>query len=411
MDFGFTEAQEKLKKEIHDFYLNELPEDLSPGYPSFSKEVQGFWNQLTKKAVEKGFFVPGWPKEYGGQGLGHVEQGIVNEEEGHFGIRWPATLALHMLAPALLIFGTEEQKKKYVPLIAKGEAVVFQCFTEPDAGSDEASMQSRAVLDGDDYVLNGQKIYISGTHKPDYLYSLVRTEDTVPLHRGLSLFVIDGNSPGITYRPLLYMGGAGGHEIFFDDVRIPKENLIGQLNRGFYHAMQVFEFERTGTAANAGLKQDLAEFIEFCKETKRNGKLLWDDPQVKDTLAQIAVELEIHKLAGWETQWRFSVKERLGPFRFGNLTSYHGKINGPIHAKAMLDIMGLYGQLKQGSKWAPLAGRLESRWRSSRSLHAGGSLQIQKLVLAERGLGLPRIPGKLRPVIGQALKELTVTGR
>jgi hypothetical protein len=407
MEFGFTKEQEKLRKEIHDFYTKELPSDIIPRAAAFTKEVQGFWKGMAKKAVERGFYVPGWPKEYGGQGFGHIEQGIVNEEEGYFGIAWPATLGLHMLAPALLIFGTDEQKKKYVTHVANGEGIVFQCFTEPDAGSDESNMQTRAVLDGDDYVFNGSKIYISGTYKPDYLYALARTEDTVPKHRGISLFVVDAHAPGITYRPLLYMGGGGGHEVFFDDVRVPKGNIIGQVNRGFYHAMQVFEFERTGTATAAGLKQDLTEFIEFCKATKRNGKSLWDDPKVKDTAAQIASEIEMHKIAAWETQWRFSVRERLGSFSYGNLPAALNKINGPRHAKAMLDIMGLYGQLRQGSKWVKLAGRLESRWRASRSMHAGGSLQIQKMVLAERGLGLTRIPSKLRPVIGQAIKEAT----
>jgi alkylation response protein AidB-like acyl-CoA dehydrogenase len=169
--------------------------------------------------------------------------------------------------------------------------------------------------------------------------------------------------------------------------------------------MQVFEFERTGTATAAGIKQDVTEFIEFCKETKRNGKSLWDDPKVKDTVAQVASEVEMHKLAAWETQWRFSVRESMGSFSYGNLPAALNKINGPRHSRAMLDIMGLYGQLRQGSKWAKLAGRLESKWRTSRSLHAGGSLQIQKMVLAERGLGLTRIPSKLRPVIGQAIKE------
>ncbi len=404
MDFGFTKEQEQLRKEIYEFYLNILPEDFEPEFPAFNKELQDFWKDLALKVVERGYYVPGWSKESGGQGLTHIEQGIVNEQEGHFGIRWPNSIGLHVLGPALHIFGTEEQRKKYLPLLASGKTIAFQAFTEPDAGSDESNIRTRAILDGNDYVLNGQKIYIGMVYKPDLLYVLTRTQDSIPKHRGCTLFMVDADTPGITFRPLHDMSDGGGYEIFFDNVRVPKENMLGQLIRGFYHVMEAYEFERTSTFRAPMEKRNLSELIQFCKETRQNGRPLWDDTDIKDKLAEMAIEIEVAVLAGWETTWHFAERKRLGPFPL-NMTSYFQKVIRGSHSKKMLDIMGLYGQLKNGSKWAALAGRLETLWRETRSLHPGGTFEVQKMTLAERGLGLPRIPSKLRPVIGQAVKE------
>jgi hypothetical protein len=406
MEFGFNEAQEKLRKELHDFYLTELPEDYVPGGENFSKETQDFWNELVQKAVDKGYYVPGWPEEYGGSDLTLMEQGIVTEEIGYFGARWPDSIALSILSPALMLFGTEEQKKKYLPLIASGKTMCFQAFTEPDAGSDQANIQARGVEDGDYYIINGQKTFITGVFKPTHLYANVKTADVTPKHRGITMFMIPADTPGITIRPLpTTLGGVGAqNEIFFDNVRVPKDWMLGQLNRGFYHTMQAYEFERVSTGGAAGDKRDLEEFIQFCKETKRDGKPLIDNPQIRDTLAQIAIENQVHKLAGWEATWRFAERERLGPAPY-NLVGFYGKWWGAKHAKMMLDIMGLYGQLRQGSKWVRFAGMLEQKWVTTRSLHAGGTFEIYKYALAARGLGIPRIPGRLMIEIGKAVKE------
>jgi len=404
MEFGFTEEQEKLRKELSEFFMNGMPEDYEPGVEANTEGIQAFWMEFKDKAIEKGYYVPGWPREYGGAGLSDIEQGIVNEEMGYAGVRWPDFLGLHLVAPTLMLMGTEEQKKKFIPPIARGETVCFEVFTEPDAGSDEANQQTRAVEDGDDYVINGQKVFISGAYKPNWLFTLARTEETIPKHRGISLFLIPGDTPGITFRPLPTMGGGTQNEVFFDDVRVSKDYLLGQKNRGFYHAMQVFEFERAMTGGAASGKRSLEEFVQFCKETRVNGKPLIEDPKVRETVARIAVEIEVQRLAGWYTTWRFAQRERLGPAPY-EVSNYYSKKSTAIHNKAMLDILGLYGQLRTGSKWAPLAGRLERNWQVARSLHAGGTFEVMKIVLAQRGLGLPRIPAQLMAEIGKAVKQ------
>ncbi len=407
MEFGFTEEQEKLRKEFHDYFVNEMPEDFEPGVEtmfSVTEKQLSFWMALQRKAGERGYLTPGWSKETGGLGLSPIEQGIVEEEWGHVGGRWPNFSGLHIAGPAVQVFGTEEQKRKFLPGIAKGETVWNQAFTEPDAGSDEANIQLRAVEDGDDYIFNGQKTFISTLVKPDYLYTLARTADVIPKHRGISLFLVPADSPGITFRPLPCMGFGLQNDIFFDDVRVPKENLLGELNRGFYHAMAAFEFERSGTGGPAGAQRSLEAFIQFCKEEKRNGKPLIEDPDVRKVVAQMTVDIEVQRLIAWHAVWWFSQGERLGPKPY-SLTGFYSKIFPTRHAEVMMNIMGTYGQLRTGSKWAKFAGQIERRWQVARSVHPAGTVEVNKIVLAGRGLGLPRVPAKFNKQITEALQE------
>jgi alkylation response protein AidB-like acyl-CoA dehydrogenase len=321
--------------------------------------------------------------------MGEFERGIIDEEEGYWRIRWPDVVGTRMAGPALYLFGTEDQKKRFLPLMAQGEIVCWELFTEPNAGSDESNVQLRAVPDGDDYIFNGQKIFVGEACKANYLYTLARTADTKPRHKGLTLFFIPADTPGISYAPLPTLGGHMKNEVFFDNVRVSKEYLLGELNKGFYNAMLTLEFERSNTSFAASTKRQLEEFVKFCKETVLNGKPLIDDPQVRDTLARIAIESEVIRLATWRTVWRISQKEKLGQLDY-DLGAFLYKIFTDRHCEAMMNIIGLYGQLMAGSKWAPLKGSLEHRWRATRSFHARGTTEILKVVLARRGLGLPR---------------------
>lgn len=279
MEFGFTEEQEKLRKEVHDFFTNELPEDYNPAAVRRGGrgDLEEFAMEIQKKAVERGYPSAGWPKKYGGLGFTSIEQGVVSGEMAYWGVGWPGAMGYNLVGPVTLAVGTDEQKERFVPPIAKGEVICFEAFTEPNAGSDEANCQLRAVPDGDDYILNGQKMFISGSRKPDWLYTLARTEDTIPKHRGLTLFMVPGDAEGVSYRPLPTMGGSMQNEIFYDNVRIPKGNLLGEINRGFYHAMATFEFERA--AVSTDVRRGMEKMVEFCRKQKRNGKPLIKDPE------------------------------------------------------------------------------------------------------------------------------------
>ena len=407
MEFGFSKQQEKLRQDAREFFLKELPEDYDPGVQTMftiTKAQTAFWMKFQKKAGRKGYLTPGWSRETCGLGLGPIEQGVVEEEWGYTGGRWPNFSGLHIAGPAVQVFGTEEQKRKFLPGIAKGTAVWSQAFTEPEAGSDEANQQLRAVQEGDYYILNGQKTFISIFVKPDYLYTLARTADTEPKHQGISLFLVPADAPGITYQAQGTMGYGTQVDIFYQDVKVHKENLLGEMNRGFYHAMAAFEFERSGTGNPANGKRMLLEFIQFCKKTKRKGRPLIKDPEVRKTLARMAVDLEIQRLIAWEGVWRHAKRKELGPKPY-DLSGFFNKLISTQHPEQMMNIMGLYGQLRSGSKWARFAGKVERRWQIARSVHPAGTLEVNKIVLAGRGLGLPRVPAKFNKLIAAALKE------
>ncbi len=406
MEFTFTEEQEKLRKEVHDFFVSELPSDYTPATTGRRSPTQGqtdFWMELQKKAGAKGYLAPGWSKESGGLGLSDMEQGVVMEETSYWGVLWPNSLGLRVCGPPLHVFGTEEQKRKFLPPIASGEVIWYEAFTEPDAGSDEANVSLKVVEDGDDYVLNGQKHFMTAPGPADFLYTLARTEDSIPKHRGLSLFLVPAHAPGISYRPLPTMGNFTV-EIFFDDVRVPKDALLGELNRGFYHAMVTFEFERTNTGSAASAKRSLEELVQFCKKERRNGKPLIEDPKIRDLLADRVIDQERNWLGGWFDSWHFSQREKLGSPP-PSTPAMQSRRYADARAKALTDSLGLYGQLRRNSKYAKFDGQAERTWRVTRSTHPAGTFEIQKIVLAGRGLGLPRVPAKFNTQIAEALEE------
>jgi len=404
MDFTFTKEQEELRKEVHEFFTNELPSDYKRrGQMGLTNKQYDFWLELQRKTGVKGYLAPGWSKDSGGLGLSDMEQGIVMEETGYWGAVWPASQGLRVCGPPLHVFGTEEQKKKHLPAIAKGEVVWYQAFTEPEAGSDEANVSLRAVEKDDHYIMNGQKCFISAPGPADYLYTLARTRDVEPKHRGLSLFLIDAKSLGISYRPLPTMANFTV-EIFFDDVKVPKTDLLGEVNRGFYHAMVTFEFERSTTGGGGAARRGLEELIEFCREEKRYGKSLIKDPAMRDILADRAIDMEQSWLSGWFAAWHFSQRDKLGspPAESWGL---HTKSVSADRAKAMMDCLGLYGQLRPDSKYAKYDGIAERGWETARSTHPAGTIEVNKIVLAGRGLGLPRVPAQFNKQIAAALEE------
>ena len=312
-------------------------------------------------------------------------------------------MAMSLVAPTVLTAGTEEQKEKWVPPIARGEISAFECFTEPDAGSDEANVQLRAVPDGDEYVLNGQKTFISGGVKPDWLYTLCKTADVTPKHRGLSIFMVPGDAPGVSYRPLPTMGGTQQNEIFYDNVRVPKENLVGELNRGFYLAMTTFEFERAA-GGGLGARRSMEKIMEYSRQEKRNGKPLHQDPKARGMLARMAIHKHLEFLFGWYTAWHRSQRDKLGPQHYNSGTLWY-RLWQEFDGEQMGRVFGIYTQLKQKSKYAKYHGRPGRTWEYMHAHHAAGSPEIRRVVIADRGLGLPRIPRQFNTQINEALKQ------
>ncbi len=393
MDFRFTPEEEAFRQEIRQFLKEELPPDWEGFENEFAPENFEFTKQIVKKLGAKGWLALAWPKEYGGLGRPPMEQLIYKEEMfchrvpgidmGVGGITW--------IGPTLMLLGTEEQRREHLQKIAAGEKWWCTAYSEPNAGSDMAAVMCRAVAHGDEYIINGQKVWTSAAHIADWCWLMARTGPEEPKHKGISLFLVDMKTPGITVRPLVNM--AGHHhfgEIFFDDVRVPKSNLVGEENRGWYHIMISLDFERTAGVMMAGaVKRTLEDLVGFVKETKRNGEPLARDPAIRQKLAELAIEVEIARMMSYRIVWMQAK---------GIIPNYEASMIKVFASEAMqrvahvgTQIMGLYGQLEMGSKWAPLKGRMENAYLSSVGmLIAAGTSEIQRSIIAIRGLGLPR---------------------
>lgn len=395
MDFKLTDEQKALKKEFDDFCreeANSAPASWIGGEESlYSEEGWAYHRSVAKKMAAKGWLSMSWPKEYGGQGIGIIEQALFSEACFYHRVPGIDYQGLLILAPALLACGTEEQKQKWLPRIASAETQWCQGWSEPNAGSDVASITTRAVEDGDEYVINGQKIWTTGAHLADHIFILARTDFEAPKHKGLTLFLSPMDSPGITVRPLHYMNGFHMfNEVFIDDLRVPKEDIVGAINQGWVATMAGANFERSGLGAVALIQRDFEDLIQFCKETEVGGKLLSEHRDVRRKLAERAIELEAARQWGHLCAW----KQSQNPLTVAEPSASKCFSSELIvrFANTAVEVMGLYGILKRDSKWAPLQGKFESLCQTSLGITiAAGSTEIQKNLIAWFGLGLPRV--------------------
>ncbi len=295
MEFRFTPEQETLRQQLKDFFKEELPDTwVGGGIEVESDEQWQFVRQFQKKLSDRGWLVPHWPKEYGGADMGIMEQVILREETAYHRAPQPDIFGVNMLGPVLMMFGTEEQKRKHLPGIAAADITYCQGYSEPESGSDLASLKTKAVRDGDDYVINGQKIWTSNAHRADWIFMLARTDQDAPKHKGISFFIAPVNTPGLSVRPLVSL--SGGHlfnEVFFEDARVPAANLVGDENRGWYVGAALLDFERSGVAAAAASLRDLDDLVAYCRKASDNGKPVISRTTVRNRLADIAVETQI----------------------------------------------------------------------------------------------------------------------
>tara|TARA_Y100001960_G_scaffold86176_2_gene92272 strand:+ start:1551 stop:2726 length:1176 start_codon:yes stop_codon:yes gene_type:complete len=390
MDFRFESVDEDFRSEIIDFVDKKLPwewsqEDLDPEDEKDSVLVRQFKKQLG----EKGWLTMAWPEEYGGQSASHMRQVVFNEEMAYRGI--PAGDAgIRMVGPILMLYGTEEQKKEFLPKIAGAEINWSQGYSEPDSGSDLASLQTRAVEDGDDFVVTGSKIWNSAHADSDWMFMLARTDPDAPKHRGISFLLteLDGTE-GVTVEKIPMMWDAYRGLVTFNNVRVPKKNLVGEQDRGWYVGAALLDFERSGVDRPARAKRVLEDLVEFCKENKKNGRLLADNPVIKNELSQLAVQIEAVRLMCYNVAWMQS--QDMIPNKEASITKAYGtEMLNRLYGLGV-KIMGPFGQLDPGSKWAPLSGRIENAYlRSFGGMVAAGTSEIQRNVIATRGLGLPR---------------------
>ena len=389
MDFRFTVEEEAFRQELVAFLKKELVPDWE-GEGGGEYDNWDYVLQMRKKLVQKGWLTMHWPKEYGGEDASIIKQMMFGEEMAYHRAPGVDIWGVKMLAPTLMIHGTEEQKQRFLPPVARGEVQWCQGYSEPGSGSDLASLQTRAVADGDDYIINGTKIWTSNAHHADWIMLLARTDAEAPKHRGITFLLMDMKTPGITIQPIFNMAGIHGfNQIFFDNVRVPKRNLVGEENRGWYVGATLLDFERSGVQYSASARRTLEELVEFAKETKVNGHALSQDPIVRNRLADMAIEIEVSKMIAYNIAWMQSNGQV--PNKEASVCKVFSTEMQQRLAATGMRLLGLYGQLAPGSRWAPLKGRIEQSFLTSHSATlASGTSEIQRNIIATRGLGLPR---------------------
>ena len=390
MEFKFTAEDEEFRTELRAFMKTELP-DPWEGAGRYPEDDDWDLNQVIRqKMAEKGWLTMHWPEEYGGQNASPVKSAIYNEEIAYMRAPGRDIFGVRMLGPTLMIHGSEEQKKTHLPSVAKGEIQWCQGYSEPESGSDLASLSTRAVRDGDELVINGAKVWTTMAHRADWIMLLTRTDPDAPKHRGISFVLVDMKSPGVSVRPIINM--AGGHEynqVTFDDVRVPRANVVGDEDRGWYVAVTLLDFERSGIDYSASARRLLDDTKEFATETKRNGVPLIEIPWVRTLMADRYIDCEVARLMAYNVAYMQS--QDLIPTKEASMSKVFGSEVVQRVTEAALDIIGMYGTLGREDKWAPLNGRVQENWMNAfAGTIAAGTSEIQRNIIAGRGLGLPR---------------------
>jgi alkylation response protein AidB-like acyl-CoA dehydrogenase len=346
---------------------------------------------MRKKLADKGWLTLAWPTEYGGQGASFMKQVVFSEEMTAMQAPGVDGFGIKMLGPTIMVHGTEEQKKRLLPPIARGELQWCQGYSEPDSGSDLASLQLKVEETDDGWVVNGSKIWTSQAHRADWIFFLGRTDPDAPKHRGISFFVADRHTPGIEVRPIVNMAGEHHfNQTIFEDVHIPKDALIGERDRGWYIAATLLDFERSGVQYPAGGRRTFNELLEFAKVTPgSDGQSLSEDPEILRQFAELDVDIECARLVAYEVAWMQSVGQI--PNKEASAAKVLGTKLTQKLAKFGTELAGMYGMLGPGSEFAPIDGRYPQMQMSvvAHTIFAG-TTEIQKNIIATRGLGLPR---------------------
>jgi alkylation response protein AidB-like acyl-CoA dehydrogenase len=377
---------------VRAFIDEELPQRFKDA-PLEDKNAAALWNDpdmqtWRRKLVERGWIAPSWPKEYGGAALGLMQQFIMGEEMAEAHAPSVGGAGISMVGPTLIVHGTEEQKKEFLPKILSGETLFCQGFSEPEAGSDLASLRTRAVRDGDDFVINGQKIWTSVAHHANWMFVLARTDPDVPKHKGISYFLLEMKTPGIDVRALPDItGDVLFNEVFFDNVRVPAKNMVGEENRGWYIAATTLDFER---ASAIGAVVQLRQMVERLIRLARKGgdQSAWSkNPTLRLELADRMTEVQVTRMMAYQVV-SMLCRGLIPNYQASMLKTFATETAQRISRTGM-SVLGLYSGLC--GKDAPEKGVIPNSYLSTLGLTiAAGTSEIQRNIIAQRGLGLPR---------------------
>ncbi len=388
MEIGYTEEHQALRNELREYYAKLLTPEVEAQLAA-SHGIGADMRRVVKQMATDGWLGIGWPEEWGGQGKGPIEQFIFFDESMRAGAPVPM-LTINTVGPTLMDYGTQEQKEFFLPKILAGDIHFCIGYTEPESGTDLASLQTRAVRDGDEYVINGQKIYTSLAGDADYIWLATRTDPDVAKHKGISMFVVPMDTPGIKVVPMHLLGDHNINYTFYEDVRVPAANLVGGENQGWSLITNQLNHERVTLCSSGIIERAMTDVRAWAQATKlADGRRVIDQEWVQVHLARIYARLEFLKLINWKVAWtatqgHLDVADASTIKVFG--TEFY------LEAfKLMMEIVGQAGYLSKGSPEAVLAGRLEMYARSLVILtFGGGTNEIQRDLIAIFGLGMPR---------------------
>ncbi|MFC1885593.1 acyl-CoA dehydrogenase family protein [Thermodesulfobacteriota bacterium] len=397
MDFTLTEEQKALKKEFDDFFSYHMENSKPEGYSTSGLESthsdvgNKFHRFMMKEIAKKKWNIMAWPEEYGGRSAPIIEQVLFAESQSYHGAPGIDGFGVKMFAPTLILHATEEQKQRILPPIANGDLQYSQGWSEPNAGSDLASLTTMAIKEGDQYIINGQKTWTTGAHHADMAFLLARTDPESTRSRGLSVFNIDLTLPGITRRPILYMNGAHiVNEVFFDNVKVSVDERIGVEGDGWKYTRDTMNFERSSAGVYAGMKRQVEGLIQYLKENERDGKPLAEHSSVRKKLADLYMDIEVGRALAYKIAWL----QEVGKMQYSPSAASESKVFATELRQRLChvgsEMMGLYGMVED-SPWAPLGGSMPEGYQTTiGSTVCAGSNEIQRNIIAWVGCGLPR---------------------
>ncbi|HTR71374.1 MAG TPA: acyl-CoA dehydrogenase family protein [Mycobacteriales bacterium] len=388
MRIAYTDEQVALRDELREYFKTIVTPEVTAAMSHGGLAAPECMAAVAKMGAD-GWLGVGWPKEYGGRGFGPMEQFVFYDEAQRAGAPLPF-LSINTIGPAIMAFGSPQMKADILPRINKGTCFVSIGYSEPSAGTDLAGLTTKAVRDGDEWVINGQKIYTSLTDHADYIWLAVRTDPDASKHKGISIILVPTDSEGFSYTPIETIGDHATFATYYQDVRVPVENTVGEINGGWQIITTQLNYERISLAVPAHLERNYSEVLAWAKETKLpDGRRVIDQEWVQTHLAQVRCRLEALQLLNWKNIWqdsvgKVSIADSSAVKVFGTTT--YCECYG-----LLLEVLGAGGILKGGTPGSVLAGRLERSYRGNLILtFGGGTNEVQRDLIAIFGLGMPR---------------------
>lgn len=395
MDYNFTEEQKALRKELHEFFAAEMknsPPGISEGESIYdTDENWAFVRYMARTLSDKGYLTMAWPKEYGGRDASIMDQMIFSEVQSEYGAPGVDVFGVKMFAPTLMLFANEDQKQRLLIPIGKAETVYCQGWSEPDAGSDLASVKTLAIKDGDEYVINGQKLWTTGAHRSDRMFLLARTDPESKRSKGLSVFSLSMKTPGVEVRPILFLNQSHIYnEVFLTNVRVHESDRIGPEGDGWRITRSTMNFERSGIGMFVEARKTLQELVAFMKENKRNGKYLYEDSSLRRKAAKLWAETQAGLSLCYKIAWsQYKGGLDIAPHMASASKVFGSELRQRIYNLGT-EILGLFGPLNQ-CKWSKLDGTMIGGYQTVLiATISMGTSEIQRNIIAWSGAELPR---------------------